>query len=342
MNPLSKISNSDLEFRLKNLVANERKLLHVILEHIREVDVRKIYLERAYSSLYEYLVKELRYSGSAAMRRLEAARLLKDVPILAKKIQEGSLNLSQIGELSRVLKEKEKTFGIKVSCAQKEELVSIITGKTTQETQKELSLALDIEPKKHDSQRMQQDESVRLEITLTKEQYQKLMTCKDLAAASLFQVQKDSSLGSLIEALSDQYLAKKIKPEAHVSSEQTKTETRTQAQTQTKIQTQTKTTSTKNGVKVTAKTVSETERVIKIPVNKTLTPKTRKAVLSRDLCCQFKDHKTSRQCKSTFALQVDHKTSRWAGGDHSVENLQVLCFQHNQLKYQRESKVRTV
>ncbi|MGZ3802295.1 MAG: hypothetical protein ACXVCL_19170, partial [Bdellovibrio sp.] len=88
MNPLSKISNSDLELQLKNLVAKERKLLHVILEHIKEVDVRKIYLERAYSSLYEYLVKELGYSGSAAMRRIEAARLLKEVPTLAEKIQE--------------------------------------------------------------------------------------------------------------------------------------------------------------------------------------------------------------------------------------------------------------
>ncbi|MGZ3770680.1 MAG: hypothetical protein ACXWRG_13620, partial [Bdellovibrio sp.] len=99
------------------------------------------------------------------------------------------------------LKEKEKTCGMKISCAQKEELVAIITGKTTQETQKELSLALDVQPKKQDSQRMQQDESIRLEITLTKEQYQKLMNCKDLAAASLFHMQKDSSLGSLIEVL---------------------------------------------------------------------------------------------------------------------------------------------
>ncbi|MGZ3843911.1 MAG: HNH endonuclease [Bdellovibrio sp.] len=324
MNPLSKISNSDLEFQLKNLVAKERKLLHVILEHIKEVDVRKIYLERAYSSLYEYLIKELGYSGSAAMRRLEAARLLKEVPTLAEKIQEGSVNLSQIGELSRALKEKEKTCGMKVSCAQKEKLIAVITGKSTQETQKELSLALDVQPKKHDSQRMQKDESIRLEITLTKEQYQKLMTCKDLAAASLYQAQKDSSLGSVIEALADQYLAKKIKPEADISAREIKT------------------TGTKNAVKRTTKTVSETERVIKSRVNKTLTPKTRKAVLSRDLCCQFKDQKTGRQCRSTYALEVDHKTSRWALGDHSIENLQVLCFYHNQFKYQRESQIRTV
>ncbi|MGZ3794137.1 MAG: HNH endonuclease signature motif containing protein, partial [Bdellovibrio sp.] len=92
----------------------------------------------------------------------------------------------------------------------------------------------------------------------------------------------------------------------------------------------------------TTKTVSETERVIKSRVNKTLTPKTRKAVLSRDLCCQFKDQKTGRLCRSTYALQIDHKTSCWASGDHSIENLQVLCFYHNQFKYQRESQIRTV
>ncbi|MGZ3818001.1 MAG: HNH endonuclease, partial [Bdellovibrio sp.] len=40
--------------------------------------------------------------------------------------------------------------------------------------------------------------------------------------------------------------------------------------------------------------------------------------------------------------QVDHKTPRWASGDHSIENLQVLCFYHNQFKYKRESQIRTV
>ncbi len=108
MNMLAKISNEELEFRLKDLVSKERKLLHVILEHIKEVDTRKLYLQRAYPSIYEYLVKELGYSGSAAMRRLEAARLLKEVPLVSMKIQEGTLNLSQIGELTRMVKEKER------------------------------------------------------------------------------------------------------------------------------------------------------------------------------------------------------------------------------------------
>ena len=134
---LAKLNDQELELRLKDLATKERKILHVILEHIKEFETRKLYLARAYSSVFEYLVKELGYSNSAAMRRLEAARLLRDVPIVAEKIKEGSINLSQIGELSRALKEKEKFTGDKVSREVQAELVCSISGKTTKETQKE-------------------------------------------------------------------------------------------------------------------------------------------------------------------------------------------------------------
>lgn len=163
----------------------------------------------AASVLHCVIVKELNYSGSAAMRRLKAARLLKEVPAVTQKIQDGSLNLSQIGERSRAIKENEKTTGLKISVVQKNDLVSVICGKTTQETQMELSTALDIEFKKQETQRTQKDESNRLEITLSKSQFQKLSRCKDLTAYLLEQGHKDSSWASIIEVLSDQYLNKK-------------------------------------------------------------------------------------------------------------------------------------
>lgn len=203
------LSNNELELRLKTLVKRERQLLHVILDHIKELDTRKLYLERAYSSLFEYLTKELGYSGSAAMRRIEAARLLREVPMVAIKIQEGALNLSQIGELSRSIKEKESTTGVKITGLQKEVLLEKIVGKTTLETQKELAAALDIPVKEFEKQKMQKDESVRLELTISKDQYQKLQSCRDLAAHLLGQNQNDCSWASVFEVLADQYLAKK-------------------------------------------------------------------------------------------------------------------------------------
>src|SRR5690349_18355482 len=100
MSRLAAISNRDLEINLKSLIRKERMLLHLILEHVREVDARKIYSDRAYSSMFEYMVKELGYSSSAAIRRLDAARMMNSVPSLADKIQQGEINLTQIGELS--------------------------------------------------------------------------------------------------------------------------------------------------------------------------------------------------------------------------------------------------
>lgn len=296
MNQLAHFSDDEIETRLKTLILKERQLLHVILEHIKEVDTRKLYLERAYSSLYEYLTKELKYSGSAAMRRIEAARLLREVPIISEKIQEGVLNLSQIGELSRALKEKEKSTGEKVSTLQKQELLEKISSKTTFETQKELSVSLDITPKDIETKRLQKDDSVLLEITLSKEQYALFLQCQNLASHTIGQNNQNADMASTLEVLMKHYA--------------------------------------KSKTQFTTASAAEKRQ------NKSLTPRTRKFILQRDQCCQYVDAKTGRICGSRYLLEVDHRTSRWASGDHSPKNLQALCGNHNKLKYRQESYIR--
>jgi hypothetical protein len=98
---ISKLSNKDLDASLKFHVASERKIIHVVLEHIVEVNSRRLFLDMGYSTLYDYLVNECKYSGSAAMRRISAAQLLREVPAMAEKIKTGEINLSRAGELSR-------------------------------------------------------------------------------------------------------------------------------------------------------------------------------------------------------------------------------------------------
>ncbi|MEK2646016.1 HNH endonuclease signature motif containing protein [Bdellovibrio sp. BCCA] len=326
MHALKRLSNLELETNLKDFVQKERKLLHVILEHIKEIDSRKLYLERAYSSLYEYLVKEFGYSGSAAMRRIEAARLLNEVPAMAQKIQEGSLNLSQIGELSRSIKEKEKTTGQKVSSLQKRELVAKIESKTTLDTQKELALALDLPVKEFEKQKIQQNESLRLEITLSKEQYQKLLQCKDLAAHLLEQNHKDSSWASLFELLADQYLRKTFR----------QSDTESSKVVASKVDTTKNANADDTAVQTNSVTPCKIDAVVN-DYNKTLTPKTRRLILKRDTCCQYRDLQTGKICQSTYGLQIDHKTSRWIGGGNEARNLQVLCGKHNRYKYSKEA-----
>lgn len=78
----------------------------------------------------------------------------------------------------------------------------------------------------------------------------------------------------------------------------------------------------------------------------------KKAILSRDQCCQWKDPRTGKQCASSWQLQVDHRRPQWTRGLHKAgnlhqdqnlhqaENLQILCGQHNRLKYQQEARIR--
>ena len=63
---LRKKSDALLLSDLKTLVAKERELLIEVLNHLKEVEVRRLYLARGYSSLFSYMTDELKYSESSA------------------------------------------------------------------------------------------------------------------------------------------------------------------------------------------------------------------------------------------------------------------------------------
>ena len=46
------VKDNDLIERFGKLVASERKIMRRVIEYIAEIDRRKIYLERAYPSLF--------------------------------------------------------------------------------------------------------------------------------------------------------------------------------------------------------------------------------------------------------------------------------------------------
>jgi hypothetical protein len=70
------------------------------------------------------------------------------------------------------------------------------------------------------------------------------------------------------------------------------------------------------------------------PVRKTVAPKLRREIIARDQCCQFRDSATGQVCGSQFFLEIDHIRPRFMNGTHAVENLRVLCKNHNIFRYQ--------
>ena len=307
MNKLIKLSNGELENNLGLHIENERRSLEHIYEHINEVYRRDLHLDQAYGSMKIYLVKKWKYSERDAYRKIDGARLLKDVPSLAAEIKNGNVNADSIGELSRAVKEKERVTGEKISAVQKTELVALISGKTVAESQRELAKVLDIQVKEFDSKRVQRDNSVRLEISVSPEVYENITRCREHASHKIQLEKMTHSFDSILKILTDLYIK-----ENGLNNNETRA---TDSPHETK------------SLKPTNKP------------NKTLTPKTRQAVLARDKCCQYKDPKTGKLCGSHYFAQVDHKISLWAGGNHELENLQQLCANHNRRKYRKEAQL---
>ena len=114
---LKHIRNDQLLLQTKNLVQKERQINIQVLQHLQEIEKRKLYLDRGFPSLFEYAVKELGYSHSAAYRRIKSMRLCRDIPQAVSKIKTGSLNLTTASQLQtffekkkRKDREEEKTF----------------------------------------------------------------------------------------------------------------------------------------------------------------------------------------------------------------------------------------
>ena len=93
---LKKLSHHQLDQKLKSLAQKERELLAEIILHIQECDRRRLHLELGYPNLFSYLTEGIGYSAGAAQRRIDAARLSKEIPEVLEKLESGSLNLNQI------------------------------------------------------------------------------------------------------------------------------------------------------------------------------------------------------------------------------------------------------
>lgn len=303
---VKQLSNPDLIARLGRLVQSERKIMHLILECIAEIDTRKIYLEKAYPSLYEFLVKEFGYSPSAAVRRIESARLLREVPEVSAKIESGALNLSQLSQLQQATRFVQKTEDRKVDLSEKRKLLSKIENKTQTMTELILAQELALPVVMQNKTTTHRNESVALTITLSKEQMKLLEQAQDLIAHAV----PEKKWSELIT-----YLAQKEVLRRTVVKKRNITE------------------STMHLKELYPnKEMSKTLRVKRKPIKASL----KKSILHEQACCQFKDPESGKICASTRFLQIDHIQSLSAGGGNEQENLQVLCSQHNRYKYQKE------
>ena len=94
-----KLGDEQLLEQTKRLAANKRSLEVHILDHLAEIDRRGLAVRRGYSSLFEYAVRELRFSDASAQRRIQAMRLLRRDGGVRAGLLSGKMGLTSAAQL---------------------------------------------------------------------------------------------------------------------------------------------------------------------------------------------------------------------------------------------------
>ena len=97
--PFSTLGDQQLLDQTRRLAANQRGLEVHILDHLDEIDRRGLALRRGFSSLFDYAVRELRFTDAAAQRRIQTMRLCRRHGWVRAKLHSGELTLTAAAQL---------------------------------------------------------------------------------------------------------------------------------------------------------------------------------------------------------------------------------------------------
>ncbi|MDH5271029.1 MAG: hypothetical protein OEY32_14005 [Candidatus Krumholzibacteria bacterium] len=100
---LRSLSDEVILARIKHLVRRERAMTLRVLDHLAEIERRKLHLALGHSSMFDYCTRGLGYSESAAWRRIQSMRCMVRFPEVRAMLESNDLNLSTLAHVARVL-----------------------------------------------------------------------------------------------------------------------------------------------------------------------------------------------------------------------------------------------
>jgi hypothetical protein len=103
-------TDQELLEKARAVVGEEKKAAVQIVDLLREMDRRLLYLKMDCSSLQELCEKKLGYSGPAAGRRVAAMRLVKELPEAREMLNEGKLSLDTMQALRSHFRKKKPSM----------------------------------------------------------------------------------------------------------------------------------------------------------------------------------------------------------------------------------------
>jgi hypothetical protein len=278
------LSDQQLHCDTKSLALEERLVQLELLHHLLEVDRRKLFLSLGFGSLFDYVVKELKYLESSAYRRIQAMRLLRDLPQVEDKLAEGSLTLTAASQLQSLFKTEDVTEEVKL------ELVKEAENKSSLDVERQILQFQGIEAQSKEKIKQVSAEMVELKLIIPTELKEKL----DQLRLQYSHVNPEMSYIALLEHLCDKALPKR------------------------------------------ESTATPAPEVKVEPQGRHVPAAMKREVWKRDKgCCSYTDVNTGKRCGSRFQLQYDHIEPYALGGKTELENLRVLCAQHNRWRSEK-------
>ncbi len=364
MTHLSKLNDQDLVEKIKSLAKEERRITQEVLEHLREVEARRLYAARGYGSLFEFCIKELGYSEGSAQRRISSMRLIKILPEAKEKLQEGGVSLSTLSQLQSFIRKEEAHREVKLSIEKKRGLLELIENKSQKECEREFVKISPEVAKLKETERQISVSLTEIKFMAGPDLVEKLKTLKNLTSHK----NKSHSTAELIGIMADIALIKLVPKEkplqkkapqskgarqrtvsgiSHASKcsdiSQTKVQSRAQnngemiAPLATKLSQLDPPLAFTAAAEVKERSTSLTgvhssgSLSAKASYSRRIPAILKKHVWERDQgVCQYQDPLTKRKCGSSFRLQYEHRVPVALGGEATLENIELLCATHNQ------------
>lgn len=292
-NPLSTLSSAELLQQLKLLVHREREVTVRILDLLEEIDSRKTFLELGYGSLIEFCILELKYSESAAYRRVQAMRARRHLPHIGSELLDGTLSLAVVAKAQGFLRSEEKRTQVPIPLDTRAELFSELKNKSLKETEKILIEKSPDNILAQESIRLIASDIIEMKLFLNSAQLENLNQVRNLVSHRIH----NATYSQIVDWMTKEVL-EKLNPLFRKDSN-------------------------------TRKDGSELNRGERVHIPSNL----KKIIWQRSQgrCC-YRSAETGRRCNSKYQLEIDHIIPLAKGGSHEITNLQLLCRAHNQWK----------
>ena len=175
----NELSDSELLAEVKRLAGRERSATSQLIRSLIELDTRRLFLSEGCASLFAYCTRVLHLSEHAAYGRIEAARAASKFPVILELLEEGAITLTTVTLLGPLLTPEnfEKVLQAARGKSRREIELLTVTLRPGLPSNAERWALPEIKPITA--------EHYRLQVTLTRETYEKLCRAQALLRHAL-------------------------------------------------------------------------------------------------------------------------------------------------------------